>query len=314
MSRRRRYKKKKNWFLRIFLSIILLGIIVVGGMFAYAYYNVNRSFEKAYNPEVAKEIEPKREESVAVGQDPISILILGKDTGEMGRTDVGRSDVIVVVTVNPNTNKATMTSIPRDTYTEIVGKGINDKINHAVAFGGVSMAVNTVQKLLDIPIDYFVSVDMGGFVHVIDALGGLEITPTQTFEQDGFYYQEGITQNMNGLMVLNYVRNRYDTGGDYSRQDRSREVIEALGKKVMNLGALSSLPSFIKVIEDYLETNLRFDDIQSLGGDALAISKNIEMLRLSGTGQMIDGVYYEILDETVLNQAILAMKQNLELQ
>ena len=87
---------------------------------------------------------------------------MGIDTGDLGRTEQGRSDTTMVVTINPKENKSTMISLDRDILTDIVGNDTQDKLNHAYAFGGAEMAINTVQELLDIPIHHYVSINMKG--------------------------------------------------------------------------------------------------------------------------------------------------------
>src|SRR5690606_15649276 len=105
-------------------------------------------------------------------RDPFSVLMLGVDERA---GDKGRSDTMIVITVNSEKNSMEMLSIPRDTRLEIVGKGIDDKINHAYAFGGVEMAMNTVEKFLDIPIDYYIKVNMEGFKDIVDTVGGVSV-------------------------------------------------------------------------------------------------------------------------------------------
>lgn len=309
-----RGRRKKGRFLRYFFITLLTLITIAALVVGFFYFRLRASFEQFQNKEVVEKIEKVREETVAIGKDPISILVLGIDTGEYERTEVGRSDIMMVVTINPETKKATMTSIPRDTYAEIVGHGDFDKINHAYAFGGVSMSVNSVQKLLDIPIDYFLSIDMGGFTRIVDQLGGLTITPIETFEQEGFFFEEGVTQNMDGATALQYIRNRFLDSGDYGRQERSRQVLSALAQKAVSLNSVTSLPSMLGILEDNVETNITFDEIQSLIGDAVQISKNLEILPLSGSGETIDGIYYEKLDEKILSEIVAKMKANLDIQ
>ena len=320
MSRRSMHRKRRkgNSILKAIALLFLLALLVVGGFLGYSYYRFNKSFEKVYNKQavesVVKDVVKKREstEEIEVGEDPISILFLGIDTGDFGRTEVGRSDIMMVATINPNTNKTVMTSIPRDTYTEIVGYGTQDKINHAYAFGGIPMSINSVQNFLDIPIDYYVKVDMGSFVQIVDALGGITIVPTETFNQEGTYFEQGVSQYMDGATVLQYVRNRYTEEGDYGRQQRSRQVIEAVADKVVNINSFASLPELMAVMEDYVETNIQFKDIQTLALNANKIAKNIEEVTLQGTGDMIDGVYYEMIDEGSLATVQEALKSNLE--
>jgi LCP family protein required for cell wall assembly len=133
----------------------------------------------------------------------ISILLLGIDTGDLGRTEQGRSDSMIVATINPNTEKTTLLSIPRDTYAEIVGYGTWDKINHAYAFGGTAMSINSVQNLLDIPIDFYVSVNMEGIKEVVDAVGGVDVDSPIAFNQNGYDFVVG-TNYLDGEAALSF--------------------------------------------------------------------------------------------------------------
>ncbi|MBG9982689.1 LCP family protein [Aerococcaceae bacterium DSM 111020] len=295
----------------------LIVLIIAGGLYVgYTYYSLRQSFKQINQAELLqRESGPQKEQirdnNVEIGADPVSILIMGIDTGGE-RTDTGRSDIMIVATLNPHTNQATITSIPRDSYVEIDGVPNKDKINHAYAFGGANMAANTVQNLLGIPIDYTFSMDMEGFVKAVDALGGLTITPTMTFEQDVDQFVEGQPQQMSGSTVLNYVRNRYTAGGDYGRQERARQVVEALFEKIRNVNNLTNINELINVFGETVATNLTIDDIQDLALDSKDIMNNLQTVNLEGQGETIDGVYYEILDEDQLNHVRETLQNNLE--
>src|SRR5690606_27392907 len=132
----------------------------------------------------------------------------------------------IVLTVNPNKESIQMVSIPRDTRTEIIGKGFEDKINHAYAFGGMEMAIDTVENFLDIPIDYYVQVNMEGFKDLIDAVGGVTVENDLAFTQDGYHFPEG-TITLYGDEALAFVRMRKnDPRGEFGRQLRQRQIIE----------------------------------------------------------------------------------------
>jgi cell envelope-related function transcriptional attenuator common domain len=114
---------------------------------------------------------------------PFSLLILGTDTGDLGRSDKGRTDTIIIATVNPEKKHVTLTSIPRDTEVRIAGSDNSyDKINSAYTIGGVSTAIKTVQNTLDVPIDFYLLVNMGSLRKIVDTLGGVTVTPTLTFK------------------------------------------------------------------------------------------------------------------------------------
>ena len=133
-----------------------------------------------HQPIEREKSEKRTEEITLTKQDPFSVLMLGVDERE---GDSGRSDTMIVLTVNPNQNSIKMLSIPRDTRTEIVGHGTTDKINHAYAFGGEKMSIATVENLLDIPIDYYVGSIWKDFKDIVDAVGGIQVNNNLDFYQ-----------------------------------------------------------------------------------------------------------------------------------
>ena len=139
-------KKILKW-----VAITALMLCIIGLVATYkVYYDIKSTAQELYVP-MKDEVSAKRAEAVDVAtKEPFSALILGVDERE---GDEGRSDTMIVLTVNPTLQTTKMLSIPRDTYTEIVGQGFKDKINHAYAFGGIEMSRKTVENLLDIPID-----------------------------------------------------------------------------------------------------------------------------------------------------------------
>lgn len=143
-----------------------------------------------------------------------------------------------MVTLNPEEQKKTMVSIPRDTFTEIVGNDSYDKITHAYWYGGAERAINTVQKMLDIPIDYYISVDMASIQKIVDAVGGSDVAIDQAFKSNGIAYAEGMN-HLDGAAALAYSRIRNDqTEQDTGRQARQRRVIQAITDKVLTMGTL----------------------------------------------------------------------------
>ncbi|MBR7927756.1 LCP family protein [Aerococcaceae bacterium zg-ZUI334] len=312
----KRKKRKKSRVIKIIFSIFLTLFLISGGVLLYSYYHVSKTFNALQSKSEVelKEVVDVRKEDVKVGHDSISILMLGLDTGEFERTDNGRPDIVLVLTLNPKTKKGIMTSIPRDTYTELVGRGEKDKINHAYAYGGISMMINSVQKLLDIPIDYYVTVDMGGFTEIINLIGGITLTPLETFEQEGYFFVEGESQDMDGSTALQYIRNRYTEKGDYGRQERARQVLGAIAEKVVNVNAIANLGSYMSVVEKYVGTNVKLGDVQSMLGDVPAILKNLNILQLKGAPLMLNDIYYEQINEDSLLSVKNQLRENLEIE
>lgn len=304
---------KRRWLLRAILLVGLV-ILIAGGTYVGLMYKNIRDTAMKLNITRPENQEIIREGEVDIAKEPFSILLLGIDTGSQGRIDQGRSDVIVVVTVNPNTNTTTMTSIPRDTYIEIAGSNEMDKINHAYAFGGVGMAVNTVQNLLNIPIDYIVSINMQGFKDIIDTVGGVDLTPTASFSQNGYTFVEGETVHMDGDMALAYSQNRYDSGGDYGRQERSRELITAIFKSASTVDSLWNYTDILKSLEGNLQTNLTFDEMKVISSKYRDTLNNVENYQLKGEGEMINGIYYDKLEQASLDNVKEELHKQLELQ
>lgn len=244
---------------------------------------------------------------------PMSFLLLGTDTGALGRTEHGRSDVLMVATFNPTTKRVTITSIPRDTYVEIVGKGFEDKINHAYAFGGPEMAVDTVNQFLQIDLDHYIVVNMGGLEQMVDAVGGIEITPPNSFSIDGYNFVAGQTVTADGKMALAYARERHTSGGDYARQERQREIIQAIVSKAASFDNLFNLQAILSALDNNFMTDLSMVEILNLVGQYKAANLTFETYQLTGDGTMIDGIYYDIAREDILDQIKVQLKTELGL-
>ncbi|GEK88401.1 transcriptional attenuator, LytR family [Alkalibacterium putridalgicola] len=313
--------KKKKSVTKIVLSIVL-GLLVlitaVGGYVVWRVYDdVKSTTEVMYEPVVEQEPHESRLNKPLVvdeGADPFSVLIMGVDTGDFNREYTGRSDTMMLVTVNPNTEKTSIVSIPRDTYTEIVGRNEKDKINHAYAFGGTSMAVNTVQNLFDIPVDYYISVNMEGMQTIIDAIGGITIIPLLTFSHSGNSFVEGEETQLSGAEALSYSRMRYeDPEGDYGRQHRQRQVIEATMQKIATLDSVRNYSSILESMSSSMKTNMSFDDMVDMFNKYRGAVDNVEQIQLSGSGTMIDGVYYEIIPEEEITRVQEYLQKELEL-
>lgn len=301
---------------KILITLLCLFLLVIGGLGVYAfkvYRDVTNTTDNIYE-KVDKDEVRKEPISVDKGEDPFSVLLLGVDTGDLGRTEQGRSDSIMVVTVNPNTNESKIVSIPRDTYTEIIGQGTTDKINHAYAFGGTSMAVNTVQNLLNIPIDYYIEVNMQGVKDLVDAVGGVDVNSPLEFKQNGFEFTKGPV-HLDGEKALAFSRNRYDDPtGDYGRQGRQRQVIEAVVKKAATFSTLTNYKDILNALQNNMKTNLTFDNMYDIQAKYKAAAGNIEQVQMQGTGEMINDISYQIIAPDELARVSGILRNNLELK
>ena len=331
-----RSKKRNNNGLKIFVSILAILVIGILGYIYSIYANVKDSMDTAYTPvEVetfrtsntgtvadSSEDEESRTNAGAMtpselleAGEPVSILLLGVDTGDLGRTEQGRSDSMVVVTINPHTQKTTLLSIPRDTYTEIVGYGTSDKINHAYAFGGTAMSINTVQQMLDIPIDFYVMVNMAGIQEIVDAVGGVTVESPLTFNQNGYDFVQG-TNQLDGEAALAFARMRYeDPAGDTGRQGRQRLVIEAVIRKLATPETLLNYQAVLETLSANMQTSFQLSDFYTLQNqDYLGAVGNIEQQQLGGTGDMMNDIYYNFVDEAELTRVRDLLQIELELE
>lgn len=283
------------------------------GIYAYSvYHSLTSAVETMHEPIDWKPSKKRAEPVVLEKKEPFSVLMLGVDERE---GDKGRSDTIIVLTVNPNTNSVKMLSIPRDTRTEIIGRGADDKINHAYAFGGVPMAMETVQNFLDIPLDYYVQINMEGFEEIVDAVGGVTL-------QNDLAFSVGNTVNfplgeitLDGEEALHYSRMRYeDPRGDFGRQTRQRQIIQAVIQKGASVASLTNFSSIFTALGNNIKTNLTFDQMVDIQKNYKVAGKSIQQMEIKSQGQLISDIYYGIVSEEEQLRVQSELKTHLELQ
>ncbi|CAM3336093.1 LCP family glycopolymer transferase [Vagococcus fessus] len=297
--------------LKVLLSIILILMLGIVGYSAKVYFDVKNT-AKDMHETIDRPKSEKREKAVNIdGGEPFSVLLLGLDTGDLGRDEQGRSDSMMIATVSPKTNKTTITSLPRDTRAEIVGHGTTDKINHAYAFGGVPMSMDTVENLLDIPVDHYVSINMKGLKELVDAVGGIDVNNTLDFSQDGTHFPVG-NVHLTGETALSFSRMRYeDPNGDYGRQGRQRQIIEGVIKKALSIKSVTNYKNILDALADNMKTDLNWDDMMDIQSKYRSAFGVIEEGNLQGDGQMIDGVSYQIVSDGELDRVQTMLKEQL---
>jgi len=313
----KRKKKSRRKGCLIGCLIFFLILAVIGAVFAFfVYRNVQNTSDQIYSGIEEEQVTHQSRENNSVdvsSGDPFSILLMGVDTGAEGRSGQGRADTMMVMTVNPNTNQTSIVSIPRDSYVDIPGVGM-DKINHSYAFGGTSLAVNTVQNLFNMPIDYYVSVNMEGLQQIVDALGGITITPSMSFTSGDYSFTEGQPTQMDGDMALSYVRMRYeDPQGDYGRQARQRQVVQGIISSIASIDSIFNYQDVLSVLGNNMQTNMAFGDMVNVFTNYRSAISNMEQIQMSGSGTMMNGVYYDIIPDSELNRVESIMHEQLEL-
>ncbi|APB31043.1 LCP family glycopolymer transferase [Vagococcus teuberi] len=310
-SRRHKKVKKKSSGLKktvIALLTILLVILAGTGIFlAKTYFDVKDVANKVSAPVKGR----PDDKNIQEGQ-PFSVLLLGIDTGDFGRNDVGRSDTMLVATVNPKEKKTTLISIPRDTRTEIVGHDTVEKVAHAYAYGQAKMAMDTVDNLLDMKLNHYVWINMMGFEELVNAVDGVEVTNKFEFEQDGMTFKKGPIK-LNGEEALAYTRMRYeDPNGDYGRQARQQQVIEAIANKALGFTGVKRYKEILKAIENNMKTDLEPEEMFDIAMKYRDSFKNVQSETLQGEGVMIDGISYQEIPQTELVRVQNLIKSQLK--
>lgn len=309
METRKKRKKKMSPLKKT--VFILLGVLVVmlagaTAILGKTYYDVKSTANK-----VSKPVKGRPEGTNIKDGKAFSVLMLGLDTGEFGRNDIGRSDTMLVATVNPKENKTTLLSIPRDTRTEIVGHGSVEKVAHAYAYGQEKMAMDTVEKLLDIPLDHYVWINMEGFEALVDAVDGVTVNNKFEFKQDGHTFPKG-KNTLNGEQALAYTRMRYeDPNGDYGRQVRQQEVIGAIADKALTFTGVTKYKQVLKAIEENMKTDLEPDEMFKIALDYRNCFTTIDQETLHGNGETIDGLSYQVIPDEELVRVQTLLKQQL---
>ncbi|MCH5167775.1 MAG: LCP family protein [Erysipelotrichales bacterium] len=188
-----------------------------------------------YSFDIEEEIEEPEEKEVELK--PMNIYLSGSDSRSKTIQNKSRSDVNMVLTINPNTKTVLMTSIPRDYYVQVHGQtGLKDKLTHAGIYG-IDRSRETVEDLFDIEIAYSIKVGMNAVEEIVDLVGGVDINSDKTFNSyhiKGWTVKKGIN-HMNGKEALAYSRERYAyASGDRHRILNQQQVLEAVLKKVLS--------------------------------------------------------------------------------
>ncbi|UQF18026.1 LCP family protein [Vagococcus lutrae] len=296
------------------LSTIIFLLLIVGIYGMKIYYDVKKTADGVYE-ESTRIKSQLREKPVSVKQgEAMSILLLGIDTGEFDRTEQGRSDSMMIATVSPDKKQTTIVSIPRDTYTEIVGLGTQDKLNHAYAFGGPEMSMDSTEKLLGVPIDHYVSVNMHGLKEMVDAVGKIQLENNIEFSQSGYEFKQGPVQ-LDGDTALAYIRMRYDDpNGDYGRQERQRKVVMAIIKKAMSPSIIANYGTILNTLEDHVKTDIPWSQMTAMQNKYWDAFSHIENDQLQGVGAMREGVSYQDISPEELNRVQELLKEQLDIK
>ncbi len=305
-------RKKVRKKIKIIISVILFFLIVGGG---YTWFLVNKASSAVRNAahDLARgDKSDLRDKAVKPITNNVSVLVMGVDESDVRGKEYGeaiRTDALLLATFNKDSKTVKLLSIPRDTYTYIPVEKKKDKITHAHAYGstkngkdgGPQASIDAVEKLLNVPVDYFVKFNFKSFMKIVDDLGGIEVdVPVEFTEQDSndnadaIHLKKGV-QKLNSEEALALARTRH-IDSDAMRGQRQQLVIEAILEKLTSVGSVTKVGNIIDDINGQFVTNLTFDDMLSFykyGADS-----SIEKLQIQG-----DDCYMEKGDDTCSKSA-----------
>lgn len=307
MPRRANVKSKKT-SVKIIWTIIVILLVLIVGFGWYCFHSVNSMYRNIYDG--------SQPSSAMQGNKPFSVLLLGVDTGAEGRIDRGNSDTMIIMTVNPKKEKVMMYSIPRDTMAQMIGTSkINvQKINAAYNIGKSKMAMNTVSKLVNVPINYYVTVNMGGLEKMVNAVGGVDVVSPLTFSYGGYNFTQGVQTHLNGQAALAFTRMRHqDPRGDYGRQERQQLVLQALIKKIGSHEGLIHTKDFLSSLNGNIKTNLDITEVFKLAKH-MHDANTTDRGQLQGQTAWINESSYQVASTANLQKASDDLRQSLDLK
>lgn len=331
MKNRLAYRRKKKRKKKILIGITLFVFILIC-CFSYLGFQIFNTANESYSElERDNEMSALRDTKVDIGNEPISILLLGIENYSSDGKG-GRADTQIVITLDPNSKDVTMTTIPRDTKVEVPEEKVGSKyagahkINAAYTYGYLTdygskrLAVETVEDLLGIPIDKYVAVDFEGFHDIVDAIGGVEVNVKYPFWEKNFYsndrinFEKGVTQ-MNGEEALAFVRMRKrDVNTVYSREERQRQFIRATVDEIKSGDTIFEINKISDVLKNNVETNLKPTEMLALQQKFPSFSStNIETKQIQGTTPDGPGPSYFIPDLNQLDYLKKELKDSLKL-
>lgn len=291
-------KKNKSSYVKYIL--ILVVVFILSGMVGAFFANALVDNKPDYNEDDKK--------GMLVANDKATVMIMGVDERA---DDVGRSDTLMIATLDPDKNQAALLSVPRDTRVKIKGHGF-DKINAAYAYGGRKLTQETIESLLNTHIDHYIKINVHGFTKIIDALGGIDIDVEKRmyyedpWDDDGGLYidlQPGM-QHMDGKTAITYVRYR-DEKGDIGRIKRQQNFMKAVMDKLVSPTIIPKLPAIVSAVSDSVETDMSVSEILSFLGTLQDAKDNgLKSEMLPGKPVYIEGISYWVPDISKTRQIL----------
>lgn len=312
-DRKKTNKKKKHWFWRILVILLILLI----SYSVYLYFHAKQTVDQAYVSD-EREYSDLRLAPLSKDANTLSVLFIGVDQGGGRSTEgYGLSDALILATLNKNEGTVKTLSIPRDSYVYIPQRDQTTKITHAHAYGGPMYTIASLERLLDVPIDFHVTLNFDAFIGVIDALNGIdvevpfELTEMDSNDEHGAIHLLPGEQTLNGEEALALARTR-KLDNDIERGKRQQLILRAILDRAKSPRTLITAPALIDSIGEHMTTSMPFSRMTSLLSPSFLTGLEIESLHLEGQDLWTDAYYYQLNDESV-NQVSQTLRNHLEL-
>lgn len=311
---------------KVFFKFLMVLFVIIGiGIFFVGYELSKIQKEPLDESDLEVNFQLYQEVSDLVSKEEFqkihTIVLFGSDSRNQIDATQGRTDCIMIASINPKKKSIKLVSIPRDSYVEVPGYGYT-KLNHAYAYGGEQLMIKTINRNFGMNITEYMTINFAGFIHIVNAIGGVELEITKA-EMDAIneYLKESydvsdhpytpITEygkvRLNGEEALSHARDR-NVGNDFARATRQREVLSAIMEQSFHIGPIKVLSLFANEFLEEITTNIDFTKYIGILGDILLHKndylQNIVSVQVPSTrygyDKYIRGTYYYCFDD---NQA-----------
>ena len=316
---RSHYRRKKRKTSSVgFLKFLVILLIVLSGFLWYAHHNIEAELADISGKHSALDFSfnfsPKRQ----------NILLMGVDSAVKSSNPFkgNRSDTMLLISIAPYGKNVNVISIPRDSKVYLPNRNEADKINHAFAFGGAKLSVKTVEETFGVKINNYVAISNAGVIKMIDTLGGLPIYIEKDMKYDDYTAKLHINLKagnhvLSGKETEGYLRFRHDSYGDIGRIRRQQWFANALMARLKDPSVIVKLPELLKIIPEYIETDLSSYEIAKYLGMAKAIdSSSIQIATIPGAPSSKGVISYWIIDpvktQNLINSMVYRNKSSID--
>ncbi len=307
---------EKHKIRKILILIVILVLLFIIGLYASIVRSLKEGTVKVVEEEMmdeetllSKNVPILKEEQIE--QHVFNVLLIGTDSRDPNAEN-GRSDTMMLVSLNDLENKATIASFMRDSLLEVPGYGLT-KLGHSYAYGGAGLTINTINQAYDLDIQNYVTINFDNLENVIDRIGGIEVPITA--EEAEHYRALGKTHIVEGINVLNgeealmHARNR-TLDSDFGRTRRQRSVMNGIYRKVQQTKNPSDILALINYCLTQVKTNMDVDEIYEMAMKVIVLENlTVQQTSIPAAGTYTEGTYEEM---AVLNVDIEANKKVLD--